>query len=344
MNKIENKLSERLTAEMKGVVEGVVIKACQAGNTVVDLEVGKIYDYYDLASLTKVIFSTSALMYAYSRNQFDVNAPVSQWLSWWPHRQITLAQILSHTSKLRPWQPFYQKLDTTQPRSLRFKELKELLRQEFPSDQGRAVYSDLNFLLVGFVLEEMYELSLEEIWAELKEQTGLDTIHFNPDNVPTFARELYGPTEVCEWRNKIIQGEVHDDNAWALGGVAPHAGLFGTIDDVCRWGCDLLAILRNEKRWLPEIVLRKFVSRHTPEEIGDWALGFMLPTPGRASCGRLFSEKSFGHTGFTGTSVWMDPTRDLCVAILSNRTHPDRKNDRFVQLRPKIHDWIMEEL
>jgi CubicO group peptidase (beta-lactamase class C family) len=127
--------------------------------------------------------------------------------------------------------------------------------------------------------------------------------------------------------------------------VAPHAGLFATPEAVSDWGLKLRqAVLKDSQRFGDPKMARRFVTRQIPPSRGDWGLGFMKPTKGRASCGRYFSQKSFGHTGFTGTSLWMDPIRDVLVVILSNRVHPTRDNKSFLSLRPKIHDWICELL
>ncbi|MGZ3723862.1 MAG: serine hydrolase, partial [Bdellovibrionales bacterium] len=144
---------------------------------------------------------------------------------------------------------------------------------------------------------------------------------------------------------KVLQGEVHDDNTWALAGVAPHAGLFAPIEAVSDWGLKLrAAVLHDSKRFGDPKMVRRFVTRQIPPQVGDWGLCFMKPTKGAASCGRYFSPKSFGHTGFTGTSLWMDPIHDVLVVILSNRVHPTRDNKSFALLRPKLHDWIRELL
>jgi CubicO group peptidase (beta-lactamase class C family) len=138
---------------------------------------------------------------------------------------------------------------------------------------------------------------------------------------------------------------VHDENTWALAGVAPHAGLFGTIDAVADWGLKLrAAVLNDSKRFGDPSMVRRFVKRQIPPRVGDWGLGFMKPSKGTASCGRYFSPQSFGHTGFTGTSLWMDPKNDVLVLIFSNRVHPTRKNSSFVGLRGSLHNWIVESL
>jgi CubicO group peptidase (beta-lactamase class C family) len=154
---------------------------------------------------------------------------------------------------------------------------------------------------------------------------------------------LYAPTEECPVRRKLVQGEVHDLNAWALGGVSTHAGLFGSIDDVGWFSLHLRSHLLGIARYsIRQKTAQLFAKRALPEGHGDWAMGYMMPTPGAASCGTYFSLDSIGHTGFTGTSVWYDPKMDLSVCILSNRVLYGADNKAFGKLRPEIHNWIVE--
>jgi len=142
-----------------------------------------------------------------------------------------------------------------------------------------------------------------------------------------------------------MQGEVHDDNAWSLGGVSSHAGLFGSIDDLGWFGLFIRGQLQGISRTLiKQKTAQLFATRSLPLGRGDWALGYMMPTPGASSSGDYFSPYSIGHTGFTGTSFWYDPAQDMIVAILSNRVAFGREREVFKELRPKIHNWIVEGL
>ena len=208
------------------------------------------------------------------------------------------------------------------------------------------MYSDVGFITLGHALEMMFCRPLIETWNEVKELFyPKSTLNFHPHNVPVFKPSLYAPTERSEWRKKTIQGEVHDDNAWAFGGVSTHAGLFGSIDDLSTAGLFIRGQLHGlAKTAIKQKTAKLFAGRARPEGKGDWALGYMMPTPGSASCGSMFSTNSIGHTGFTGTSLWFDPQEDLFVSILSNRVFLGRDNKTFAGLRPKIHNWIMEAI
>ncbi|MCB0421642.1 MAG: serine hydrolase, partial [Bdellovibrionales bacterium] len=208
-----------------------------------------------------------------------------------------------------------------------------------------AVYSDLDFLVLGYYLEALYEKELVKIWEGIQEDHHLETLHFCVNNKPKFSKNRYAPTEKCPWRKKVLQGEVHDDNTWSLLGVSSHAGLFGSIHDVSRWGRELRrSYYERGKGLAPSSIVRAYCRRSLPVTVGDWGYGFMKPSRSQSSAGKHFSASSVGHTGFTGTSFWWDPQKDLMIVILSNRVHPSRKNQKFVALRPLIHDWIVQIL
>ncbi|RYZ62935.1 MAG: D-alanyl-D-alanine carboxypeptidase, partial [Proteobacteria bacterium] len=222
--------------------------------------------------------------------------------------------------------------------------LKETIASLQLSESPNSVYSDVGFLLLGFLVEEYHKDSLINVWEGIKNKfySGT-TLEFHENNVPKHRASLYAPTEECAWRKKLLVGEVHDENCWALGGVSTHAGLFGSLDDVS-WALlnvrsQLLGIARYSVK---QKTAKLFASRARPQGLGDWALGYMMPTPGSASCGNQFSLNSIGHTGFTGTSMWYDPKADFGVVIISNRVLYGRENKNFAQLRPEIHNWIVE--
>ena len=142
-----------------------------------------------------------------------------------------------------------------------------------------------------------------------------------------------------------MRAEVHDENTWALGGISTHSRLFGSIEDVSAFGLNVRSQLQGIARYqVRQKTAQLFAARAIPVEMGDWAMGYMMPTLDGASCGPHFSILSIGHTGFTGTSFWYDPRHDLLVLILSNRIQYGRENKSFIQLRPKIHNWIFESL
>jgi CubicO group peptidase (beta-lactamase class C family) len=153
--------------------------------------------------------------------------------------------------------------------------------------------------------------------------------------------EKFAPTEWCPWRKRILCAEVHDDNAYAMGGVAGHAGLFSTVDDLDRLVSRLLACYRGENSFLPSSLVREFWTRDGTVSSSTWALGWDTPSAQHSSAGELFSPQSVGHLGFTGTSVWIDLEQQVHVIVLSNRVHPRRDNDKIQTFRPVLHNAIM---
>lgn len=347
MNAFERRLKARLQTEipdLKTVTPGIVIDVHLNGRRKGRLEVGRTYDFYDLASLTKIIFTASACMHHFDRHRGDLSAPLTRYLSW-GKKKISPRQLMTHTAGLEWWIPAYKSLRGPMRPDARWAQMIEILKKVKTVRRAKAVYSDIDLWMLGAYMCEATDKTLLELWAATQDRLGVKKLWFQPGNRPLYKRARYAPTERCSWRHKVLQGEVHDDNTWALAGVAPHAGLFGTAEGVSEWGLELRkAILDRSKRFGDPRLVRQFVKRQIPPKIGDFGWLFMKPTKGKASCGRYFHPSSFGHTGFTGTSFWMDPKKDLMVTIMSNRIHPTRENKEFVALRPRLHDWICESL
>ena len=340
----ENLLTQRVAQAIDGVTPGVVLRAYRRGALLCDCLVGTTHDYYDLASLTKVVFAQQALMQAFDQGLWTAGSRVADYLPGFPQGQIRLVDLMTHTSGMTWWKPFYESIPLDWPLEQKRRWLLDELGRDELTPTSKAVYSDLGFMLLGFVLERMHGRDLLAVWHGLRERAYPDsTLAFSVDNIPTQARARYAPTEDCPWRGKRLQGEVHDDNTWALGGVSTHAGLFGGMEDLAGFG----RMLRAQVLGLAGSGVRPATAlwcsrRAIDVKDGDWALGFMLPSAARASCGRHLAATSIGHTGFTGTSLWFDPQNDLLVLILSNRVAFGRENRSFIDLRPQLHDWVCE--
>jgi CubicO group peptidase (beta-lactamase class C family) len=211
----------------------------------------------------------------------------------------------------------------------------------------RCTYSDLGYILLGYALEQRLNMRLDRAFARLVSQPlGLeDRLFFLPlgNDAPPINQPV-AATEDCPWRGKVIQGQVHDEHAWIMGGVAGHAGLFGTLEGVmglCAYLLDLLQG-RATRRIFSRRLLIRAATPPWPER--TWTLGFDRPSPGASSAGRLMSAASLGHLGYTGTSFWLDPEREILVTLLTNRVHPTRKNTKIRAYRPWFHDQIGEWL
>jgi len=286
---------------------------------------------FDLASLTKVVATTSMAMALYEEGKLDIDEKVCTYLPEFrggDRELVTVRHFLAHSSGLPAWVDLYKRA--------RGKEafLKHICRLPLEAPPGtRTVYSDMGMILLGAALER---ISGEPLDAFCRRRTfdplGMHDTLFNP---PFHLRHRIAPTEVVPERGGVIWGEVHDENAWAMGGVAPHAGLFGTAGDLFKFAQMLLdGGIYGGRRLFREETVRLF-TRRTPGSTR--ALGWDTPSEGGPS-GKYFSPSSFGHTGFTGTSLWADPERNLVVVLLTNRVHPTRERKGMFCLRPLIHD------
>ena len=274
---------------------------------------------YDLASLTKVIATASIAMRFVDHGIISLDTP--PWRS-----------LLDHSSGLPAHVPLYKQF------SGRAEFLNAIRRTKLEHDRGEvAVYSDLGFMLLGFMLEFAADATLDEIFAPVASRLG--EIGFNP--APEMRARI-APTEIDGWRGRLLQGEVHDENAFALGGVAGHAGLFGTAEAVGTFAREVLNAFAGDTWLAKQSTLLEFARRSTVPG-SSRALGWdtMLPT---SSCGTLMSPRAIGHTGFTGTSLWIDPENDVYVTLLTNRVHPTREGTGIQDLRRSVADAVMSAI
>ncbi len=294
---------------------------------------------FDLASLTKVVATTSMAMILYERGLLDLEMPVAgilpEFKSEDPRRkEITFRQLLAHSSGL----PAYERL------FLRTKSSDELVQQSFSvplknDPETRVEYSDVGLILLGVALERISGEALDRFCQrEIFGPLGMSHTAFNP---PAAWKSLIVPTADDQtFRKRAIQGEVQDENASVMGGVAPHAGLFSTASDIAIFANSMLNGGATLVR--PETVAL-FTQRQSSPPGTSRALGWDTPsTPSQS--GKYFSASSFGHLGYTGTSLWIDPERQISVTLLTNRTWPDCSNWAIKEVRPAFHDAVMEVL
>ena len=215
---------------------------------------------------------------------------------------------------------------------------------------AQSLYSDLGFMLLGEVVEEVTGWSLDRYCQDkVYKPMGLRCTSFVDLTLLRARRlqpvhEMIAPTEQCPWRKKVLCGEVHDDNAYAMGGVAGHAGLFSSARDIHLLLTRLKRCYRDQDPFLPAPVVKEFLSRDPTVRASNFALGWDTPSAEDSSSGSYFSPNSVGHLGFTGTSVWWDLEKDCVVILLSNRIHPSRASDKIKSFRPYIHDLIVKTL
>jgi beta-N-acetylhexosaminidase len=299
---------------------------------------------YDAASLTKAVVTTTLVAMLDEAGQIDVDAPVARYLPVWAlganadwRARVTLRHLLTHTSGLPPHRDYFRNL-RKRPGIVH-----HVLAEPLSYEPGaQSVYSDLDFILLGQIVEELTGKPLDQLAHErIFLPLGMSSTCFNP---PKSLRARIAPTEEDKnFRKRLLHGEVHDENAWAMGGVAGHAGMFSTAPNLAVF-CQMLLNggIYAHRRLLRRETVRQFTTAD-PLSGSARTLGWMVPTPDSTS-GKYFSPRSFGHLSFTGGSIWVDPEKELFVVLLTNRVHPTRDNDQMPRLRRSLHNAIVEGL
>jgi CubicO group peptidase (beta-lactamase class C family) len=298
---------------------------------------------FDLASLTKPLATTLALMLLADRGLLNLSTTLGEVLTapWLPagKRPLTLKSLLAHRAGLTAWRPFYEQVlaapPEARPNLLIHLAAAEPLEYE---PETATVYSDLGFMLLKEVVEKASGQDLASFCRrELYEPLGLKVLGFQPTRRLNRDRFTWAATDEATTPGCPPLGEVHDDNARAAGGVAGHAGLFGSGPAVFTLIARLYRAYYGQDEGLgisPEIV-RQFL---TPVAPAARTPGFDVPSQGQSSAGRYFSPRSVGHTGFTGTSFWLDLKRGQMIVLLTNRVHMDRDNEHIKAFRPRFHE------
>lgn len=299
---------------------------------------------YDLASVTKPFTALAAVRLA-AAGRLSLDETLG---ALWPGRfrahlaALTLDALLSHRAGLPAWIDAHSgvALDDCGSAGARSRVL-DAIDAVGVGDAGAAVYSDLGYVLAGEAMAHREGLAIDAIVRrEVISPLGLSAAHVRGVGAP-WRDPSVAPTERCPWRRRVVQGEVHDENAYALGGVAGHAGLFGTAATLASLGRRCLDALRGRSDWVSQGAMAAMIASRAG---GSHRLGWDGVTPGASSSGSHFGPRSFGHLGFTGTSLWCDPDRDLAVALVTNRVHPRRDGLGIRALRPRVHDAIIANL
>ena len=313
---------------------------------------------YDLASLTKVVGLTFAMMQLVEEGKVGLDTPAVRYVPAFHDTTITVRRLLTHSSGLPAWRPFWQRVHSRE-------EMFALVDAE-PLDQPpgtKMVYSDLGAMVMTQIVERVTGERLDRyLQAHLFRPLGMRDTRYLP---PASWRSRIAPTEVdTTYRHRLIRGEVHDENAASMGGISGHAGLFSTAPDLVKFAQLLLRDGRTDARTRGRTGMRghgdtgargrggaanqlvdsatvaMFTTVQDPA-LSSRALGWDTPSQG-SSAGDLLSPHAFGHTGFTGTSLWIDPAQDLFVILLTNRVHPTRENVQILQVRPRVADLAVE--
>jgi len=330
---------------------GAVVLVWKAGNTVYEKAFGnytydpqsqKVYPHtiYDLASLTKVVATTTSAMICYDRELFSLDDKVIKYIPEFGVKgkeNITVKNLLLHNAGLPAWKKFYG-------RGLKYDDvINEIYSSEIEYKTGeKTVYSDLGIITLGKIIEKVTNKSLDNFCeVEIFKPLEMNTTFYNPKDS---LKKLCAPTETDDyWRMKILQGEVHDETSAMLNGVAGHAGLFSIAEDIAK----LMSVLMNKGKYrdvqfIKQSTVELFTKRYSEESTR--ALGWDTKSDSGSSAGIYFSKNSFGHTGYTGTSIWADPERNLFVVFLTNRVYPTRENTKIQKVRPQLHNAVIKSI
>ncbi len=303
---------------------------------------------FDIASLTKVVCTTTLCMIAVEEGRLSLTDRLVDCISLPQHpshKDICIYHLLQHTSGLPAHRKFYLEVpehDLGKPSARDF--ILNRCSQEIsehPAGQ-QAVYSDIGFILLGRILEELWQEDLDRIFdREIARPWGIRSTHFT--KIRARHPELnYVPTEDCRWRKRVMRGVSRDENCYAMGGVAGHAGLFSHATDLHQFAKLLVAAAGGSHEFLNPSIVQNFIEPTTPlpQNSTERVLGWVIPTAPYSSSGSRFSSHSIGHTGFTGCSLWVDLQEKLWVILLTNRTHPTVESNKIRDFRPMIHDLI----
>ena len=295
---------------------------------------------FDLASLSKVTGTTSAVMLLYDRGQIDLNEKVQKHLPQFGNNgkeNITIKNLLLHNSGLPAWKPFYKEYKTAD------EVINAIMEMELDFKPGtKYQYSDLGMITLQKVVETITNKGIDEfLKGNLFDKLEMENTFYNPS-----PKVWYNcvPTEKDDyWRMQLMKGKVHDETAYLLNGVAGHAGLFSTASDLAKL---VYLYVNNGRTGTQQIFKKETIDLFTKKnsELSTRALGWDTKSPENSSAGNLFPEESFGHTGFTGTSIWVDKSDGLFVILLTNRVYPTRENTQIIRFRPLIHDAIYKSV
>lgn len=340
-------------------VGGQVVFQRAAGMRALEPERATLRDdtIFDLASLTKALATAVAMMVMVKEHKIALDDRVTRFFhnfGVYGKTHVTFRHLLAHTSGLPAWRPYYKdivrieregRINFTASRGAKEWVYETIQRERPESAAGaRTLYSDLGFMLLGAAIEEVSGMPLDRYCHEkifkplgLRATSFVDISQLRTRRLEPIA-DMIAPTERCPWRKRVLCGEVHDDNAYAMGGVAGHAGLFSSAGDVDRIATVLRECYLGQSVYLPAAVVREFWRRDDTIGSSTWALGWDTPSARDSTAGSELSRHGVGHVGFTGTSLWIDLERNLHVIVLSNRVHPSRDNDKIREFRPLIHD------
>jgi beta-N-acetylhexosaminidase len=355
---LQNDSSQIIFSEVDKLIEKAIIDSAFPGAVLLVAKDGEIlhekaygnYTYdpsspkvktnsiFDLASVSKVIATTTAAMMLIDRSELNLDDKVIRYLPKFNNNgkeNITVRNLLLHNSGLAAFKKYYDKYSTANEV---INDIMDLTPEQEPG--SKYVYSDLGMITLQKVIERISGKPLDNFLDEnLFKPLGMNSTMYNP---PPELKDRCMPTELDDfWRMRQLQGEVHDERAYMLNGVAGHAGLFSTANDLAKF---LQMILQkgnyHGKQYIKPETVERFTKKQSDQS--SRAIGWDTKSPEGSSAGQYFSLLSYGHTGYTGTSVWTDPLINTFVILLTNRVYPTRNNNKLSKVRPLVHDAIYQ--
>ena len=316
---------------------------------------------FDIASLTGTVITTTLIMRLVEEQMLNLDDRVSRYLQGFGvfgKSEVTVANLLSHTAGLPHWVPYFEELikentgsrmGILTSRGAKDYVINSIKRSELKYAPGaRQIYSDIGYILLGHLVEVLTGSSLEVLASKLitkplkmKTSSFIDLGMIKRRGIHP-VKQMIAPTEECSWRKRMICGEVHDDNAWAMGGIAGHSGLFSTADDIHVFATEMLRAYQGRSAFLESDTVRSFWSPLTKVPDTHWRYGWSIPCKDNGMQDCDLSQSAVGVCGFTGCSLWIDPERELTVTLMTNRINPSRSNKKIRTVRPQIHDAVLK--
>lgn len=341
---------------------------------------------FDVASLTKPVCTATLVAMLAEEGLLKLTDTVYQWLGGArlpEHKLITVKNLLEHTSGLPAWQPYYRELplDLVGTEGGKRFILDACYHEALIYKPGEGtLYSDIGYILLGEIIEQAAKVSLDTLFNnQIAQSLNLNDTFFvrligkpltktakrtfvtADQHVPTPKHGMpkereklkpgehrrFAPTEDCPWRERIIHGVVHDQNAYALGGVAGHSGLFSTAADLHRFILEWTNCYNGNSNWMPKGILNQLVDFNNIKRLKESDLyigGWNVPSTKNSSSGRHFSKETIGHLAYSGCSMWIDLKKNFWVVLLTNRIYPSTTNEKIKAFRPLLHDLIYDKL
>ncbi len=299
----------------------------------------EVNSIFDLASVTKVVATTTTTMILYDQRRLQLDWKVIDIVPAFQGKdkeKVTIRHLLTHTSGLPGWIRFY--LDQNGKEQI----IQEICDTELENEPGTTyVYSDLGMIIMQKILETIAQKPLDQLVQDyITIPLDMKRTFYNPDS--SLISEIV-PTEISEWHKKLVHGFVHDENTYVMGGISGHAGLFSTVRDLSVF-CQMYLNrgLYDNTRILKTETIDLFTTRQNLIEGSTRALGWDTRSEQNSMAGDYMSMRAFGHSGFTGTTIWIDPENEVFVVLLTNRVHPTRENRKISRVRPKVHNYVMK--